>query len=241
MGKMGQHVMNEISEDQFNNNFEKHEPRFSDIWKTLSAVDCSKNIDKKMNLSYLSWAWAWATLMDYYPDAQYSFKKEVVFDDGSMEVECSITIHGHTRFMWLPVMDHRNNAIKNPDARKISDTKMRCLVKCIAMFGLGLYIYAGEDIPTIQIKKENTVSGVVPKMTKVDKAANYFNDLLDSDHEEATEEATNVRIAKLAQKAWSKLSNDEQIAVNEVLKGRKMGKKQYNNVLREYLSMVIVE
>jgi hypothetical protein len=50
--------------------------------------------------------------------------------------------------MQLPVMDNRNNAIVNPDARKISDASMRCLAKCIATFGIGLYIYAGEDLPT---------------------------------------------------------------------------------------------
>ena len=49
--------------------------------------------------------------------------------------------------MWLPVMDYKNQAIANPTARQISDTKMRCLVKCISMFGLGHYIYAGEDLP----------------------------------------------------------------------------------------------
>jgi hypothetical protein len=49
--------------------------------------------------------------------------------------------------MQLPVMDNRNNAISNPDSRKISDASMRCLAKCIACFGIGLYIYAGEDLP----------------------------------------------------------------------------------------------
>ena len=50
--------------------------------------------------------------------------------------------------MWLPVMDNRNNSIANPSSRQVSDTKMRCLVKCFALYGLGHYIYAGEDIPS---------------------------------------------------------------------------------------------
>jgi hypothetical protein len=57
--------------------------------------------------------------------------------------------------MWLPVMDYKNNAVENPNARQVSDTKMRCLVKCLAMFGLGHYIYGGEDLPTSDDTKED--------------------------------------------------------------------------------------
>jgi hypothetical protein len=119
----------------------------SSVWKTLSAIDCSKHVEKKAGLSYLSWAWAWATLMEHYPSSSFEFLPEQNHDDGSVTVTCDVTVEGTTRRMWLPVMDNRNNAIKNPDARKISDARMRCLVKAIAMHGLGLYIYAGEDLP----------------------------------------------------------------------------------------------
>ena len=71
----------------------------------------------------------------------------MIYDDGTCSVECELRIDDLVRKMWLPVMDYRNNAIENPTARQISDTKMRCLVKCISMFGLGHYIYAGEDLP----------------------------------------------------------------------------------------------
>jgi hypothetical protein len=118
-----------------------------EIWNKLSAVDCSKHIEKKGNLSYLSWAWAWGTLMEHYPDATYEFHEPTIYEGGTMEVRCTVTIEGLSRTMWLPVMDYKNQAIVNPDARAISDNKMRCLVKAIAMFGLGHYIYAGEDIP----------------------------------------------------------------------------------------------
>ncbi len=119
----------------------------SNVWKTLSAIDCSKHVEKKAGLSYLSWAWAWATLMEHYPASSFEFQPEQHHEDGSVTVTCDVTVEGTTRRMWLPVMDNRNNAIKNPDARKISDARMRCLVKAIAMHGLGLYIYAGEDLP----------------------------------------------------------------------------------------------
>jgi hypothetical protein len=124
-----------------------YEMSYAEIWKTLSTVDCSKHIEKKGNLSYLSWAWAWGTLMDHYPQATYKVHKERHAPDGTVECRVTLTIDDCSRMMWLPVMDNKNNAIKNPDLRKISDTRMRCLVKVCALFGLGHYIYAGEDLP----------------------------------------------------------------------------------------------
>ena len=127
------------------------------VWKTLSSIDVSDKTEKKGNLTYLSWAWAWGKLMENFPQATYTFteweypdgtyKDVLVYDDGTCSVECEVKIEELSRKMWLPVMDYRNNAIPNPSARQISDTKMRCLVKCLAMFGLGHYIYAGEDLP----------------------------------------------------------------------------------------------
>ena len=117
------------------------------VFATLSAVDCSNHTEKKGNLTYLSWAWAWSILLQNYPSSSFEMHSDTLHDDGCVTVSCTVTVEGIARTMWLPVMDNRNNAIKNPDARKISDSKMRCLVKAIALHGLGLYIYAGEDIP----------------------------------------------------------------------------------------------
>ena len=119
---------------------------YRDIWKTLSTIDVSKHVEKKNGLSYLSWAWAWGVLMEHFPHAEYSFSSPELHQDGTVTVHCDVMIGYCHRTMWLPVMDYKNAAVKNPDARKISDTKMRTLVKCLAMFGLGHYIYAGEDI-----------------------------------------------------------------------------------------------
>ena len=128
---------------------------YKDVWNTLSKIDVSDKVEKKMNLSYLSWAWAWGTMMDNYPDAQYNFYENqetgvpyVTLPDGTAEVRCRVTIGSLAREMWLPVMDFKNNAVANPSAREVSDTKMRCLVKTLGMWGLGLYIYAGQDLPS---------------------------------------------------------------------------------------------
>jgi hypothetical protein len=127
---------------------------FASIWATLSQVDVTDRIEKKQNLSFLSWAWAWGTLMEHYPQAEYSFQEPAeARNDGSVMVYCTVTIDGLSRQMWLPVMDFKNQAISNPDCVQVNKAKMRCLVKCLAMFGLGHYIYAGEDLPSAEADK----------------------------------------------------------------------------------------
>lgn len=131
-----------------------HEPKAKMIWDTLSKINVNEHVEKKNSFSYLSWAWAWGVLMDNFPNSRFSFDKfgdggsEVFYyPDGTAEVRCALTVDGVTRVMWLPVMNHSNKPIVKPDARAINDTKMRCLVKAMALFGLGHYIYAGEDLP----------------------------------------------------------------------------------------------
>jgi hypothetical protein len=120
-------------------------------WETFSKLNVNEHTEKKGNLTYLSWTYAVQALMEHYPESTFEVYEPVRYGDGSVEVRVAVTLREAgeevTKVMWLPVMDNRNNAIKDPDARKISDSKMRCLVKCISLFGLGLYIYAGEDLP----------------------------------------------------------------------------------------------
>ena len=140
------------------------EPTYQDIWNTLVKVDVSKHVEKKNGLSYLSWAWAWGVLMEYYPQAQYTFLDQDTYSDGSVGITCKVSIGDCYRIMWLPVMDYKNNAIKNPDARKISDTRMRCLVKCIGMLGLGHAIYAGEDIQSAPVQTDQQIQQSVAEL-----------------------------------------------------------------------------
>ena len=105
----------------------------------------------KFALTYLSWAWAWGVLMEYFPESVYEIHQDRILPDGSVMVSVTLTIKDgddqFSRFMWLPVMNHLNKAIINPDAMDINKAVMRCLAKAIAMCGLGHYIYAGEDLP----------------------------------------------------------------------------------------------
>lgn len=117
-----------------------------------------------MNLTYLSWAWAWGTLMEHYPFATYTFDEEATSSNGTVMTNCTLTIGNLQRSMFLPVMDYKNNSIANPTSRQVSDTRMRCLVKCMAMFGLGHYIYAGEELPDSNV--DEAEAKVVPVETK---------------------------------------------------------------------------
>lgn len=112
----------------------------------LAAINVNDHVEKKNGLSYLSWAWAVAKLMENDPSANWEFHEPKMFGE-SMMVSCTVTAFGKPVTMHLPVMNHKNQAIKNPDAFEINKNMMRCLVKAIACHGLGLYIYAGEDLP----------------------------------------------------------------------------------------------
>ncbi len=144
------------------------------MFETLNSVDFKEHVQKKNNLTYLSWAWAWAEVMKRCPDATYEIVKTesglpYVASELGVMVYTRVTINGMTREMWLPVMDYQNRAMKLvpyevkakygteivPAATMfdVNKTIMRCLVKNLAVFGLGLYIYAGEDLPE-EAKKE---------------------------------------------------------------------------------------
>lgn len=149
------------------------------VFSTLNAVNCNEHTEKKKQgsteLTYLSWAWAWAEVKKLYPDASYTIYKDELnrpyMEDPELGIMCytTVTIEGQTHEMWLPVMNGANKAMrrvpykytvynsytktseeKTVEAATMFDvnkTIMRCLVKNLAMFGLGLYIYAGEDLP----------------------------------------------------------------------------------------------
>ena len=122
-----------------------------EVYDKLSTLDVKKKIEKKNGLDYLSWANCWAFLMTVYPESSYEFKDTVFFGDGTCEVWVSVVVKegekSLSRTMTLAVFDYKNKAIKNPSATDVCNTRMRCLVKCVAMFGLGLSLYAGEDLP----------------------------------------------------------------------------------------------
>jgi len=118
----------------------------------LLKINVNDYTERKGNLTYLSWAWAWAEVLKIDPLAVWTAYETdglpvVYLKDDTAMVRVGVTINGNHKSCVLPVMDNRNRAIQNPDAFAINTAIMRCLAKAIAMHGLGLYIYAGEDLP----------------------------------------------------------------------------------------------
>lgn len=112
----------------------------------IRKINVNDHIEKKNGLSYLSWAWAVDQLLMLDPTATWEYNEPKQFGDTVM-VFCTVTAFGKSMTAQLPVMDYRNKAIPNPDAFAVNTAMQRCLAKAIALHGLGLYIYAGEDLP----------------------------------------------------------------------------------------------
>ena len=126
----------------------------------LLKINVNDHTERKGNLTYLSWAWAWAEVLKIDPAAswvahEWADRPAMFLPDGSAMVKVSVTVKNDTKLCVLPIMDNRNRAIQNPDAFAINTAIMRCLAKAIAMHGLGLYIYAGEDLPEAEKKEPN--------------------------------------------------------------------------------------
>ena len=118
--------------------------------ENLLSIDVSARTEKKANLTYLSWAWAWDFALRADPAAVYEIKlfdgKPFVDINGTAMVMVAVTMFGKTMTCQLPVMDHRNKAITKPDAFQVNTSIMRCMTKGLALHGLGLNIYVGEDL-----------------------------------------------------------------------------------------------
>ena len=124
------------------------------VFSTLNAVNCNEHTEKKGNLTYLSWAWAWQIVKAHYPNASYTIYESPdgwnYFTDGrTCWVKTGVTINDLEHIEYLPVMDARNQSIPFDSVRSTDVNKaiQRSLTKACARHGLGLYIYAGEDLP----------------------------------------------------------------------------------------------
>ena len=158
------------------------------VFERLSAINVNDHVEKKSNLTYLSWAWAWSKTKTECPDATYKIL-ETEYDEAlGFMCHTTVTIEGETLEMWLPVMDGANKSMKKTEYSyssrygdkkveaattfDINKTIMRCLVKNLAMFGLGIYIYAGEDLP-----EADTVKPAAPSQPLKEMKSDVLPDL----------------------------------------------------------------
>jgi hypothetical protein len=166
------------------------------VFETLGSVDCADKIEKKNGLSYLSWSWAWNEVKKRYATANYRVVKfdgkPYLFDENlGYLVQTEVTIDGETIPMQLPVMDGANRAQKHVVYQKfnkdvtpatmfdINTAIMRCLVKNLAMFGLGLYIYSGEDLPMIEVEVDlELIKEKLSKCNNLDELGVLYDSLL---------------------------------------------------------------
>ena len=145
------------------NRRKKMADNFKQIWDQLSEIDVSNHIEKKGKLSYLSWGWCFQIMMDNFPDFSFEFQNfehengryydAMFYPNGTSMVFVTVHIGDLSRSIWLPCLDHLNKPVQDPNSFDINNAKMRALVKCIALFGLGWSLYLGQDTP---IEKENT-------------------------------------------------------------------------------------
>ena len=124
------------------------------LFEVLNEIDCSQHIEKKNGLTYLSWAWAWQILKKHYPSSTYTIYEDAMgrnyhTDGRTCWVKTGVTVNGVEHIEYLPVMDHRNKSIPLESITSFDVNKaiQRSLTKAAARHGIGLYVYAGEDLP----------------------------------------------------------------------------------------------
>ena len=172
---------------------------------TLNEIDVSKKTEKKNGLTYLSWAWAWGELKKIHPDATYTIYETpegcFYFTDGrTCWVKTGVTVNGIEHIEYLPVMDYRNKSIPKDQVTSfdVNKTIQRSLTKAVARHGLGLYIYAGEDLPGTKEEEEEK-----EKERAFDKKA---------------EQTAKQKINETKQKALLELCHHEDIDVDKLCK-----------------------
>ena len=149
--------------------------------------------------------------MEHYPDLSYYFEDRTL-DNGTMEVTVHVTIREGeetiNRHMWLPVMDYRNKAIPNPDSFALNTAKMRCLTKCFCLFGLGHYIYTGEDLPQ---GKNNAIDGdqVAVIYDLIEKTASDIDKFLKAFQIECVEDMPSNAFDKAFSALQRKIKNED--------------------------------
>ncbi len=144
----------------------------TNYFRTLNAIDVNDHTEQKANLTYLSWAWAWTEIKSLYPDTTYTIYENkdgwnYHTDGKTCWVKTGVTCNGIEHIEYLPVMDHRNKSIPagNVTSFDVNKAIQRSLTKAVARHGLGLYIYAGEDLPEPEdgIKRLGDESNVIYK------------------------------------------------------------------------------
>lgn len=204
----------------------------SEVFNTLSKIDVGDKIERKGQLNYLSWAWAWQQLKLNYPKATYKvYENEnglnYHHDNKTAWVKVGITVEEMEHIEYLPVLDYKNKSIyvDNITSFNVNTSIQRALTKAIARHGLGLYIYAGEDLPEDENGEKIKIYKTPSKQSQEDKEAywNEFKSFCKSLDVEAMEFLTDWLNIELDNK------KDIQTHVAKYLKDKEMFAEQLEN------------
>ena len=191
----------------------------------IRKINVNQYIEQKNGLAYLSWSWAVDQLLQLDESASWEYAEPRYFGE-TMMVFCTVHAFGKSRTAQLPVMDFKNRAIANPDAFSVNTAMQRCLAKAISLHGLGMYIYAGEDLPQGETKANKAVEAPKQSITPTAGALDAFSateiDLLGNIAEEVTTLVQNNEI-RLAHKRCESLENEEKVALWSLLDSKTRG------------------
>lgn len=195
----------------------------NNYFKTLNAINVNDKTEQKNGLTYLSWAWAWGEIKKLHPDANYTVYENQqgwnYFTDGrTCWVKTGVTVNGIEHIEYLPVMDYKNKSIPFESVTSFDVNKaiQRSLTKACARHGLGLYIYAGEDLPEDEqadTGKKTAQSGTQPAKNASPKqieilSKTYTGDnltkLLQANHITKIEDLPQTKASELITKLYAK-------------------------------------
>lgn len=138
------------------------------VFEVLNAINVNEHTEKKNNLTYLSWAWAWQEVKKHFPEATYTIYENAQgmnyhTDGRTCWVKTGVTINGLEHIEYLPVMDYANKSIpvERVTSFDVNKAIQRSLTKAVARHGLGLYIYAGEDLPEVQNTEDDKFGAII--------------------------------------------------------------------------------
>ena len=182
------------------------------VFAVLNAINVNEHTEKKNGLTYLSWAWAWAEVKKHYPSAFYTIYENAngmnYHTDGrTCWVKTGVTIEGLEHIEYLPVMDYRNASITVDKVTSFDVNKaiQRSLTKAVARHGLGLYIYAGEDLPEAQGAQDDRFGAIILEVAAAkdeEELKNiYFQYEKEYKNDKRFIQAVNSRKAELAKNA----------------------------------------
>jgi len=198
-------------------------------FNVLNAINVNGKTEKKNGLTYLSWAWAWAEVKKLFPDATYTvYERDTdygpvnYFTDGNTcWVKTGVTINGIEHIEELPVMDFKNKSIPltNVTSMDVNKAIQRSLTKACARHGLGLYIYAGEDLPEDEtdakpVRKEKPAETVIPTQKPSeaqeepltdDERADLWDAIPDDDGRRRTQELYGERFERMTRRTYNVL------------------------------------